>query len=171
MSPTDNLRRPRPETIARLDAVLTHIADGTLALPRPIRKTGARPAPRPASAACEHSRTALITLQRAVPEAFGLRRDDLIARCRTMEVAFPRRVAMYLARELTGASLPQIGRAFNRDHATVLHACQHVKESLLQNTALADALVRLTDRFREAQAVEQARRSESVAFKPAVLPR
>jgi chromosomal replication initiator protein len=57
-----------------------------------------------------------------VAEGFGLRRDDLIARCRTKEVASPRQVAMYLARELTGVSLPQIGRAFNRDHATVLHA-------------------------------------------------
>jgi chromosomal replication initiator protein len=57
-----------------------------------------------------------------VAEGFGLRPDDLIARCRTKEVASPRQVAMYLARELTGVSLPQIGRAFNRDHATVLHA-------------------------------------------------
>src|SRR5437773_12083298 len=108
MSQTDNLRRPRPETIASVDAVLTRIADGTLALLRPIRKTGARPAPRPTGAASEHDRTALITLQRLVAEVFGLRRDDLIPRCRTKEVAFPRQVAMYLARELTCASLPQI---------------------------------------------------------------
>ena len=98
-------------------------------------------------------------LQRVVAEGFGLRRDDLIARCRTKEIAFPRQVAMYLARELTGASPPQIGRAFNRDHATVLHACRHVNESLRQNTALVDALGCLAEQFREARAAEQARRS------------
>jgi chromosomal replication initiator protein len=171
MSRTDNLRRPRPETIASLNAVLTRIADGTLALPRPIRKAGARPALRATGAASEHDRTALIILQRLVAEAFGLHRYDLIARCRTKEVAFPRHVAMYLARELTCASLPQIGRAFNRDHATVLHACRHVKESLLQDTALADALAPLAERFREARAAEQARRIESITFEPAALSR
>jgi chromosomal replication initiator protein len=101
---------------------------------------------------------------------FGLRRDDLIARCRTKKVAFPRQLAMYLARELTGTSLPQIGRAFNRDHATVVHACRHVKETLLQNSALADALARLAERFREARTAERARRIESDAFEPAALP-
>jgi hypothetical protein len=74
---------------------------------------------------------------------------------------------MYLARELTCASLPQIGRTFNRDHATVLHACRHIKESLVQNTALADALARLAERFRDARAAEEARRIKSVAFEPA----
>ena len=171
MSRTDSLRRPRPETIASLDAVLTRIADGTLAVPRPIRKAGARPAPRATGAASEHDRTALIILQRLVAEAFGLHRYDLIARCRTKEVAFPRHVAMYLARKLTGASFPQIGRAFNRDHATVLHAYRRVKESLRQNTALVDALARLTERLRAAHGAEQARRIESIAFEPAVLPR
>ena len=168
---TDNPRRPRPETIARLDAVLTRIANGTLALPRPIRKTGALPVPRPASASREHNRTALVTLQCVVAEVFGLRPDDLIARCRTKKVTFPRQVAMYLARKLTGASFPQIGRAFNRDHATVLHAYRRVKESLRQNTALVDALARLTERLRAAHGAEQARRIESIAFEPAVLPR
>jgi hypothetical protein len=98
-------------------------------------------------------------LQRVVAEVFGLHRNDLMARCRTKKVTFPKHFAMYLARELTGASLPQIGRAFNRDHATVLHACRHVKESLRQSTALVDALGCLAERFREARAAEQARRS------------
>ena len=102
-------------------------------------------------------------LQRVVAEVFGLRRDNLVARRRTTEIAFPGQVAMYLARELTCASLPQIGRAFNPDHATVLHAYRHVKERLLQHSALADALARLAERFREAHAGEQARRIESVA--------
>ncbi len=170
MSWTDHPRRPRPESVAKLDAALTRIVDGTLAPPRPFRKAGL-PAPRPGSAACENDRAAILVLQRAVAEVFGLRRDDLLARCRTQDVAFPRQVAMYLARELTGASLPQIGRAFHRDHATVLHACRRVKDVLLRDATLADALTRLAERFRAARAVEQARRVESVAFVPAALPR
>ena len=168
---TDNPRRPRPETIASMDAVLARVADGSLALPRPIRETGLLRAQRPACVACECDWTALMMLQRVVAEVFGLHRNDLMARCRTKKVTFPRQVAMYLARKLTGASFPQIGRAFNRDHATVLHAYRRVKESLRQNTALVDALARLTERLRAAHGAEQARRIESIAFEPAVLPR
>jgi chromosomal replication initiator protein len=171
MSRTDHPRRPRPESIARLDAVLTRIANGTLVLPKPLRKAGSRPVPRSAGATSERDRTAIIMLQRAVAEVFALRRVDFIARCRTKDVAFPRQVAMYLARELTGASLPQIGCAFGRDHATVLHACRRVKAILLQDAALADALARLAERFREARAVERTKRIESAAFEPPVLSR
>ena len=58
--------------------------------------------------------------------------SDLKAKTRTKTVAFPRQVAMYLARKLTHASLAEIGRAFGgKDHTTVLHAV-HKIEALLQ---------------------------------------
>jgi len=169
MSLTDYRRRPRPESVANLDSVLRRIADGTLTLPRPFLKARDLQAPRPAPATCEHDRTGIIALQQAVAGVFGLRRDDLIARCRAKEVAFPRQIAMYLARELTGASLPQIGHAFDRDHTTVLHACRRVKAVLRRDGPLVNALARLAERFRAVGSAEQAKRIESVAFERAFL--
>ena len=62
-------------------------------------------------------------IQRRVGDAFGLKLSELKAKSRTKTVAFPRQVAMYLARQLTHASLAEIGRAFGgKDHTTVLHA-------------------------------------------------
>ncbi|MCQ2559169.1 MAG: chromosomal replication initiator protein DnaA [Clostridia bacterium] len=61
-------------------------------------------------------------IHQAVCAYFELGFEDLIAKKRTKNVAFPRQIAMYLARELTNLSLPQIGKYFGgRDHTTVLH--------------------------------------------------
>jgi chromosomal replication initiator protein len=59
----------------------------------------------------------------AACERFGLTPDELLSPSRATRVAWPRQIAMYLARELTGESLPAIGRQFGgRDHTTVMHA-------------------------------------------------
>jgi chromosomal replication initiator protein len=66
-------------------------------------------------------------IQDAVGEHFGLSREELLSGSRTQRIAWPRQLAMYLARELTGESLPAIGRKFGgRDHTTVLHACRRI---------------------------------------------
>ncbi len=62
-------------------------------------------------------------IQAAACAHFGLSSEELLSSARTPRIAWPRQVAMYLARELTGESLPSIGRHFGgRDHTTVLHA-------------------------------------------------
>jgi chromosomal replication initiator protein len=74
----------------------------------------------------------------ATARAFDLSADELRARDRRPAVAFPRQVAMFLARELTDHSLPDIGRELGgRSHTTVLHALERVEQSLA-----ADPLVR-----------------------------
>src|SRR4029453_16676585 len=71
-------------------------------------------------------------IQRKVCELFNLKLSDLKAKNRTKAVAFPRQIAMYLARDLTHASLAEIGRSFGgKDHTTVLPAVAKIK-SLLQ---------------------------------------
>jgi len=76
-----------------------------------------RASPRPGSTIGE--------IQSAACTVFGLTPEELLSSARTPRIAWPRQVAMYLARELTGASLPAIGREFGgRDHTTVLHACR-----------------------------------------------
>jgi chromosomal replication initiator protein len=70
-------------------------------------------------------------IQRKVAEHFDVRLADMTSKRRPASIAFPRQVAMYLARELTKASLNEIGDAFGgRDHGTVLHACKLVKKRI-----------------------------------------
>jgi chromosomal replication initiator protein len=70
-------------------------------------------------------------IQRRVAEHFDVRLADMTSKRRPASIAFPRQVAMYLARELTKASLNEIGDAFGgRDHGTVLHACKLVKKRM-----------------------------------------
>ena len=70
-------------------------------------------------------------IQRRVAEHFDVRLADMTSKRRPANIAFPRQVAMYLARELTKASLNEIGDAFGgRDHGTVLHACKTVKKRM-----------------------------------------
>jgi chromosomal replication initiator protein len=68
-------------------------------------------------------------IQKTVAEYFKIRVADLLSKRRSRSIARPRQVAMALARELTNHSLPEIGDAFGgRDHTTVLHACDRVRE-------------------------------------------
>src|SRR5205809_450055 len=70
-------------------------------------------------------------IQRRVAEQFDVRVADMTSKRRPASIAFPRQVAMYLACELTKASLNEIGEAFGgRDHGTVLHACKLVKKRM-----------------------------------------
>src|SRR5712672_1022298 len=72
-------------------------------------------------------------IQRRVAEHFDVRLADMTSKRRPASIAFPRQVAMYLARELTKASLNEIGDAFGgRDHGTVLHACKLVKKRMAE---------------------------------------
>ncbi len=68
-------------------------------------------------------------IQRVVADQYKLKISDLLSKRRSRSIARPRQVAMYLAKELTNHSLPEIGDAFGgRDHTTVLHACRKVRE-------------------------------------------
>jgi chromosomal replication initiator protein len=62
-----------------------------------------------------------------VAQHFNLSEEELIGRSRVREVSVPRQLAMYLIREETGASLPQIGQLFGgRDHTTIMHGCEKI---------------------------------------------
>jgi chromosomal replication initiator protein len=80
----------------------------------------------------ESRRTVTIDLiQRKVAEHFDVRVADMTSKRRPQNIAFPRQIAMYLARELTKSSLAEIGEAFGgRDHGTVLHAHRLVQERM-----------------------------------------
>ncbi len=83
------------------------------------------------------AKTRIITIdhiQQVVARFFDLKVDDLKAKKRTQQVAFPRQIAMYLSRELTDNSLPKIGESFGgRDHTTVLHANDKITKAIANN--------------------------------------
>ena len=68
-------------------------------------------------------------IQRTVAEYYKIKISDLLSKRRSRTIARPRQMAMFLAKELTHHSLPEIGEAFGgRDHTTVLHACRKITE-------------------------------------------
>jgi chromosomal replication initiator protein len=78
-------------------------------------------------------------IQRRVAEHYNIRLTDMSSARRARAVARPRQVAMYLAKQLTSRSLPEIGRKFgNRDHTTVMHAVSRVGELMAGDAAFAE---------------------------------
>ncbi|NLF19470.1 MAG: chromosomal replication initiator protein DnaA [Lentisphaerae bacterium] len=69
-------------------------------------------------------------IQRTVAEFYDIRVSDMLGNRRPQNIAMPRQVAMFLCRELTSYSSPAIGEHFHRNHATVLHAQQVIKDRL-----------------------------------------
>src|SRR3984893_6205426 len=83
-------------------------------------------------------------IQKKVAEEFDVRLADMTSKGRTANIAFPRQVAMYLARRHTKASLHEIGETFGgRDHGTVLHACKTVSVRMKKEGQVLQAIVRL----------------------------
>jgi chromosomal replication initiator protein len=98
--------------------------------------------PRSASSA-QRPRT-IAEIQAAACEHFGLSAEELLSSARVARVAWPRQLAMYLARELTGESLPAIGREFGgRDHTTVLHAWRRASARIASDDASREAVEKL----------------------------
>jgi len=88
-------------------------------------------------------------IQTATAEAFSVSVDELQSPSRAARVAWPRQVAMYLARELTDQTLPSIGAAFGgRNHTTVLYAVRRAGERMAADPAAYDAVRALTERLR-----------------------
>ncbi|HTB21232.1 MAG TPA: chromosomal replication initiator protein DnaA [bacterium] len=88
-------------------------------------------------------------IQETVTNRFNLKLSDMKARKRTDAVAYPRQIAMYLSRELTPASLPEIGNAFGgRDHTTVIHAINKIEQKMKQDTDLAATIEKLIQQIK-----------------------
>jgi chromosomal replication initiator protein len=84
-------------------------------------------------------------IQRCVAEEFGVSLQDLKTRRRNKNIVLPRQVAMYLSRELTELSLPEIGGFFGgKDHTTVLHSYNKIKKELVVNEELNTKIERIS---------------------------
>jgi chromosomal replication initiator protein len=95
---------------------------------------------------CNERKVTVDTIQKVVAEHYGLKQADLISERRARAVARPRQVAMWLTKQITTRSLPDIGRRFGgRDHTTVLHAVRRIEALKAEDPAIArdvDVLLR-----------------------------
>jgi len=80
-------------------------------------------------------------IQRKVSEHYNIRLSDMIGPKRVRNYARPRQIAMYLAKQMTSRSLPEIGRRFGgRDHTTVMHGVRRIEELMALDSQIADDL-------------------------------
>lgn len=85
-------------------------------------------------------------IQKTVADYFQIKVADLRAKKRTLSIVRPRQIAMFLVRELTGYSLPEIGEYFGgKDHTTVLHACNKVASEKEKDIGMRNLLDRITN--------------------------
>ena len=83
-------------------------------------------------------RLSLENIQTAVADYYRIKRSDLLAETRERRIVLPRQMAMYLCTELTDKSLIEIGKAFHRDHTTVMHARNRIAEKRRTEADVAD---------------------------------
>ncbi|WP_417450594.1 chromosomal replication initiator protein DnaA [Kordiimonas sp.] len=84
-------------------------------------------------------------IQRAVADYFNLRLAEMLSERRARNIARPRQIAMYLSKQLTSRSLPEIGRRFGgRDHTTVMHAVRKVEDLRRDDSQMDDDITRLS---------------------------
>jgi chromosomal replication initiator protein len=85
------------------------------------------------------------SIQRCVAEEYGVSLQDLKLRRRNKNIVLPRQIAMFLSRELTDLSFPEIGNFFGgKDHTTVLHSYNKIKNQLSNDEHLKDKINKIT---------------------------
>lgn len=98
----------------------------------------------------QSTRLTIPFIQKTAAEYYQLTIEDFKSKRRTQNIALPRQVAMYLARELTDSSLPKIGEEFGgRDHSTVIHACDRIKELMGTDPKVNQAIKDLTQQLKQ----------------------
>ncbi|MFH1798582.1 MAG: chromosomal replication initiator protein DnaA [Candidatus Omnitrophota bacterium] len=92
----------------------------------------------------EEKKITMEQIQKIVASYYGIKETDMKTKKRTRSIAYPRQVAMFLSRELTDHSLPDIGSSFGgRDHTTVLHACEKISSELKEKEETQTTVVKL----------------------------
>jgi chromosomal replication initiator protein len=89
----------------------------------------------------------LSRIQKKVADYYDIRLSEMISKHRSRGVAEPRQLAMYLCRKLTSASLPEIGSAFEKTHATVLHAYKNIEDKQQTNANLKENIAVITHKL------------------------
>ncbi|MBQ7251163.1 MAG: chromosomal replication initiator protein DnaA [Kiritimatiellae bacterium] len=132
--------------IRELEGALTRVTSYASLTRRPLSRETLEYLLRDNLAAEQRQALTAEQIQRTVTEHYDLRMCDMTSRDRHEAIAFPRQVAMYLCREMTDLSLPEIGRAFQKNHATVLHAVRAVEKKMKTDSTLRQGIISLQQR-------------------------
>jgi len=85
-------------------------------------------------------------IQETVASRFHIKISDLKSKRRTKTLVYPRQIAMFLCRDMTDASFPEIGRDFGgKDHTTIIHACKQIQKSQESDSVLRTTLASLKE--------------------------
>jgi hypothetical protein len=80
---------------------------------------------------------------KAVGRHYGIARNEILSVRRDKDVVLPRQVAVYLCKQLTSRSLPEIGRRMGRDHTTILYSVRRVNQRLAEDNGLAEDIAEI----------------------------
>jgi chromosomal replication initiator protein len=111
-----------------LEAALTKLVAYTNLVGKPLTMDIAQQQLKDVFASPRQTNVSVETIQKVVAEYFSLLLSDIKGKKRSQNIVFPRQIAMYISREITGFSTTEVGQNFERDHTTVMHACQKIEE-------------------------------------------
>ena len=135
--------------IRELEGAFTRIISFSQLLNRPINVVLAKEVLKDIFSTTDSIIT-IESIKRTVCKYFNTTLKDMDSSKRSRNIALPRQIAMYLARELTGESLPKIGEHFGgRDHSTVLHACKKISKDIIENETINQYVLDLTNIIQE----------------------
>lgn len=98
----------------------------------------------------ENKKIDVALVKKVVTDYYNLKLEDMDSKKRTQNIAFPRQIAMYLVRELTDLSLPQIGEEFGgRDHTTVLHAHNKIEQKYEEDLDFRKTIDKIIERIKK----------------------
>ena len=141
------IARSIKSNVRELEGALTRMLAFSSLTGVPVNLSTAQQALRSIIASQEKKVTIEI-IQKRVGEQFGLRDQELKVRSNSKAIAFPRQIAMYLVKQLTSASLPEIGRQFGgKHHTTVLHSIHKIETLRRVDKELNRTISRLLDSF------------------------
>jgi chromosomal replication initiator protein len=111
-----------------LEAALTKLVAYSDLVGKPLTMSVAQQQLKDVFASPRQTNISIEIIQRVIADYFSLLSSDIKGKKRSQNIVFPRQIAMYIAREITGFSTTEIGQSFGRDHTTVMYACQRIEE-------------------------------------------
>ncbi len=137
-----------PASGRALCGAIRNVYCGTVLVGKPLDRTAVEKAIQLQAGGAPARAPKIDTIKDVTARAYGVTKAELESACRKRQYALPRQYAMYLSRQLTKCSYPQIGRMFgDRDHTTVLFAYRKIAAMIASNDAAAEELRALEQRI------------------------
>ncbi|GAB3068448.1 chromosomal replication initiator protein DnaA [Salinicoccus sesuvii] len=134
--------------IRELEGALTRVAAYSKLVNQPLTPEMVSEALKDLVTQNKSKKITITDIQEAVASFYDVQIESFASKKRTKSIAFPRQIAMYLARELTDYSLPKIGEVFGgRDHSTVIHAHEKISKMITEDERFRQELEEVENRI------------------------